>query len=77
VFERRTFIVRFHASARSPILEDVSTGERVQLPDLVALAGELEGRLAVEEGSADEPDARQADSRSPYDGLWDDPTPRR
>jgi hypothetical protein len=54
VLERRTFIVRFRASARTPELEDVSTGERVQLPDVASLPGEIRGRLAADEATAHE-----------------------
>ena len=44
MLERRTFIVRIHAR-EAPILEDVSTGQRVRLADLPSLAGEIERRL--------------------------------
>ncbi|MEA2136170.1 MAG: hypothetical protein QOC68_4079 [Solirubrobacteraceae bacterium] len=45
MLERRTFIVRVHAPAGLPIVEDVSTGEQVRLPDLAAIADEIERRL--------------------------------
>lgn len=44
MLERRTFIVRILARA-PPILEDVATGEHVRLPDIAALASEIERRL--------------------------------
>ena len=45
MLERHTFIVRVHTPARRPIVEDVSTGERIQLPDLESIADEIERRL--------------------------------
>jgi hypothetical protein len=45
MLERRTFIVRIHAHAELPIVEDVHTGERVRLPDLTSIAGEIKRRL--------------------------------
>ena len=44
MLERRTFSLRIHAR-EGPILEDVLTGERVRLPDVPALASEIERRL--------------------------------
>lgn len=44
MLERRTFIVRIHAHD-PPILEDALTGQRVRLPDLPSLAGEIKRRL--------------------------------
>ena len=45
MLERRTFIVRVHMPAHVPIVEDVSTGKRVRLPDLASVGAEIERRL--------------------------------
>lgn len=45
MLERQTFIVRVNLPARRPIVEDVSTREQVQLPDLSSIADEIERRL--------------------------------
>ncbi len=45
MLERHTFIVRVNLPARRPIVEDVSTREQIQLPDLVSIAEEIERRL--------------------------------
>jgi hypothetical protein len=45
MLERRTFIVRIHAGVREPIVEDVTHGESVRLPDLDAIGAEIERRL--------------------------------
>ena len=52
MLERRTFIVRIHAPDDLPIVEDVATGELVQLPDLASIPGEVMRRLHDSDGIA-------------------------
>lgn len=63
MLERRTFIVRVHAPADQPIVEDVSTGERVRLPDLASIVDELKRRLDHPTGDAPAVPAPQRDER--------------
>lgn len=63
MLERRTFIVRIHATDALPIVEDVSTGEQVRLPDIAAIADEIARRIERSTDGGHVPDP-ESDTRS-------------
>lgn len=56
MLERRTFIVRVHED--QPSVEDAFTGERVRVPDLAAVADEIERRI----NPPDDPGSKQEET---------------